>query len=42
MATKGVHGRLWHFGCMHMSCITSGQDGRTPDVKRITGQRPDI
>ena len=42
---KGVHGRLRDFGCIHqleiMSCITSGQDGRT-GIERITGETPDI
>ena len=45
MVTKGVHGRLWDFGCIHqseiMSRIASGPDGRT-GIERITGKTPDI
>ena len=45
MVTKGVHGRLWNFGCIHqseiMSGIASGRDGRT-GIGRITGETPDI
>ena len=45
MVTKGVHGRLWDYGCIHqaeiMSRIASGRDGRT-GIERITGETPDI
>jgi hypothetical protein len=45
MVTKGVHRRLWDFGCVHQSeimCrIASYCDGRT-GIERITGETPDI
>ena len=45
MVTKGVHRRLWDFGCIHQSeimCrIASTRDGRT-GIERITGDTPDI
>jgi hypothetical protein len=45
MVTKGVHRRLWDFGCIHQSeimCrIASSRDGRT-GIERITGDTPDI
>jgi hypothetical protein len=45
MVTKGVHARLWDYGCIHqseiMSRIASSRDGRT-GIERITGETPDI
>jgi hypothetical protein len=45
MVTKGVHARLWDYGCIHqseiMSRVASGRDGRT-GIERITGETPDI
>ena len=44
MVTKGVHKRLWDFGCIHqweiMSRITSERDERT-GIERITGKNPE-
>jgi hypothetical protein len=43
MVMKGVHGKLWDFGCMcqSMSRVASGQDGRT-GIERIAGETPNI
>jgi hypothetical protein len=45
MVTKGIHRRLWDFGCIHQSeimcCIASSRDGRT-GIEWITGEIPDI
>jgi hypothetical protein len=45
MVTKGIHVRLWDFGCVHqvetMSRIATGRDGRT-GIEHVTGETPNI